>query len=113
MLNDADRGPLQRAAGVVLEPEQMEALVVKFIESGKPESWGFARPATRSACGTNPLPRRYVAFPEFDAQVLGGHYTNHPQRVQLKPTIRIAQAAADPPNPDRPAERASSLRWVC
>ncbi|MFO0843426.1 MAG: isochorismatase family protein [Gemmataceae bacterium] len=78
----------------VLPPSQM-ATLRKYVEGGKPvvglrtASHAFAARGGQAAEG-------YEAWPEFDRDVLGGHYTGHHGK-EVKATIEVAKDAADHP----------------
>jgi nicotinamidase-related amidase/type 1 glutamine amidotransferase len=59
----------------VLKPEAMEHLK-KFVESGKP-ILGIRTASHAWSLRNQPIPEGFVAWPEWDAQVFGGNYTNH------------------------------------
>jgi nicotinamidase-related amidase/type 1 glutamine amidotransferase len=78
-------------------PKAELAVIRKHIAAGKP-ILGI-RTASHSFClknGSHLAPKGQVAWPEFDAEVWGGHYTNH-HGGQFKPTVTIAAGAKGHP----------------
>jgi nicotinamidase-related amidase/type 1 glutamine amidotransferase len=74
-------------------PKEQLAVIRKHIAAGKP-ILGI-RTASHSFClknGSHEAPTGHVAWPEFDAQVWGGHYTGH-HGGQFKPTVTVAAGA--------------------
>ncbi len=67
-------------------PESL-AVVRKLIASGKPVIG--IRTASHAFCNRDgSVPEGAAAWPEFDAEVFGGHYTNH-YGVERLPTVTI------------------------
>ena len=76
----------------VLPSEQLAAIRA-HVKAGKPIIG--IRTASHAFCiknGSSKAPKGHDAWPEFDAQVWGGHYTGH-HGGKFKPTVRIADAA--------------------
>lgn len=78
----------------VLPPEQM-AVVKRFVAAGKPVIGIRTASHAFSLRGQEP-PQGTVAWPEWDAQVFGGNYTNH-YGNNLKSTIRMAPGVEEHP----------------
>ncbi|MEO8494596.1 MAG: ThuA domain-containing protein, partial [Planctomycetota bacterium] len=77
-----------------IQPERLK-IVRDFVAAGKPVVG--IRTASHAFCLRNaPAPEGLADWPEFDAQVFGGHYTNH-HGNKLTATVRIADKAADHP----------------
>jgi type 1 glutamine amidotransferase/nicotinamidase-related amidase len=75
-----------------LPTEQLDVLR-KFVASGKPVIG--VRTASHAFCLRNQSPANGLAeWPEFDAEVLGGHYTNHYGNTEY-PTITSMESTAD------------------
>jgi type 1 glutamine amidotransferase len=77
-----------------LSPEQL-AIVKRFVAAGKPVI-GLRTASHAFALRTPKTPEALAAWPEFDAEVLGGHYTGH-HGNRLKPTITSSPAASEHP----------------
>jgi sialate O-acetylesterase len=60
----------------VLPPKQM-AVIRKFVAAGKPVVGLRTASHAFSPAGKRKVPKGYAAWPEFDAEVFGGHYTGH------------------------------------
>lgn len=58
-------------------PAEQLQRIRKYIEKGKPVVGIRTASHAFSLRGNQPPPAGHAAWPEFDAQVLGGHYTNH------------------------------------
>lgn len=97
----------------VLPPEQME-IVKRFVGAGKPVVGIRTASHAFSLRGQEPA-QGMVAWPEWDAQVFGGNYTNH-YGNKLKSTVRIASGAKDHPiltdAPREPFPQGGSLYQV-
>ncbi len=77
-----------------LTPEQLK-IVRNFVAAGKPVVG--IRTASHAFCLRNaPAPDGLADWPEFDAQVLGGHYTNH-HGNKLIATVSVLGEAAEHP----------------
>jgi nicotinamidase-related amidase/type 1 glutamine amidotransferase len=77
-----------------LRPEQL-AIVRRFVESGKPVV-GIRTASHAFSQRDGATPEGHVAWPEFDAQVFGGHYTNHFGNGRASTVAKVADAAAHP-----------------
>ncbi len=76
-------------------PRADMAIVRRFVKAGKPIV-GIRTASHAFSLRSNPAPDGLEAWPEFDAQVFGGNYTNH-YGNSLKSTVRINADAADHP----------------
>ncbi|TWU56148.1 isochorismatase family protein [Rubripirellula reticaptiva] len=76
-----------------LPADQLE-IVQRFVQSGKPVVGIRTASHAFSLRGQQP-PEGCVSWPEFDATVFGGNYTNH-YGNDLKPAIELANADAHP-----------------
>ncbi|WP_404310681.1 ThuA domain-containing protein [Neorhodopirellula lusitana] len=77
-----------------LPADQLEH-VRKFVRKGKPIVG--IRTASHAFCLRKKSPPKGLdAWPEFDAEVLGGHYTNHHSR-ELSSIVRVNPAALNHP----------------
>ena len=75
-----------------LQPEQLDR-VRKYVQAGKPLIG--IRTASHAFCLRNqPPPDGTADWPEFDAQVFGGNYTNH-YGNRLQTTVRVADGVGD------------------
>ena len=70
----------------VLRPESMK-LVREFVMAGKPVV-GIRTASHAFSLRGKKTPEGYVAWPEFDAQVFGGNYTNH-HGNSLRSTVHV------------------------
>jgi nicotinamidase-related amidase/type 1 glutamine amidotransferase len=77
-----------------LKPEQLE-IVKRFVAAGKPIV-GIRTASHAFSLRTDKAPEGLAAWPEFDAQVLGGHYTGH-HGVDLKPNVTRSPDASEHP----------------
>ena len=77
-----------------LRAEQL-AIFREFVAAGKPVI-GIRTASHSFSLRNQPAPAGLADWPEFDAQVFGGNYTNH-YGNKLKSTVRIVPAAADHP----------------
>jgi type 1 glutamine amidotransferase len=76
-------------------PESQLAVVRRFVAAGKPVLG--IRTANHAFCFRNRAPAAGAAdWPEWDAEVFGGNYTNHYGRDQVT-TVRVLPSAADHP----------------
>ncbi|MGB7328727.1 MAG: isochorismatase family protein [Rubripirellula sp.] len=75
-------------------PTDQLIIVQRFVRSGKPVIGIRTASHAFSLRGQLPPPG-HVSWPEFDAAVFGGNYTNH-YANNLKPTIELANADAHP-----------------
>ncbi len=75
--------------------EQLE-LIRRFVAEGKPVIGIRTASHAFSLRDNQPSPAGCAAWPEFDAEVLGGHYTGHHDN-NLGPTIWTLPAAKDSP----------------
>jgi len=88
VLNDADAA-LFSVRRRTLKPEQL-ALVRKFVAAGKPVV-GIRTASHAFTLRNQEPPAGYAAWPEFDAEVFGGNYSNH-YGNKLKTTVTLADA---------------------
>lgn len=77
-----------------LKPERLQ-LVREFVASGKPVI-GIRTASHAFSLRKESAPEDLADWPEFDAQVFGGHYTNH-HGNKLKSVVRTVQQAIDHP----------------
>ena len=93
VLNDADIA-LFSVRRRVLKPKQM-SIIQQYVESGKPVIG--IRTSSHAFMLREQTPQNgYEAWPEWDADVFGGHYTGH-HGNQQKPTIRPVTGQSDHP----------------
>ena len=77
-----------------LRPEQL-SVIQRFVASGKPVVG--IRTASHAFCLRNkPAPEGLADWPEFDAEVFGGNYTNH-HGNKLKSSVYVVDGAGDHP----------------
>ena len=76
----------------VLPAEQL-AIVKKFVADGKPVI-GLRTASHAFAQREGSAPEGHAAWPEFDAEVLGGNYTGH-HGNKLESTVTVAEGAAN------------------
>jgi type 1 glutamine amidotransferase/nicotinamidase-related amidase len=93
VLNDADLALLS-VRRRTLTPEQLK-IVRDFVAAGKPVI-GIRTASHAFSLRNTPAPEGLADWPEFDAQVFGGHYTNH-HGNQLLATVSVRSEAADHP----------------
>lgn len=89
VLNDADVA-LFSIRRRTLPPDQL-AVVREFVESGKPVV-GIRTASHAFSLRRKPAPEGFADWPEFDAEVFGGSYSNH-HGNELKSNIAVIQAA--------------------
>ena len=92
-------------------PEEQLAVVRQYVESGKPVVGIRTASHAFSLRGAEP-PQGCTAWPEFDAQVFGGNYTNHYGNGLASTVSIVPEVAAHPilaGIPREPFEQAGSL----
>ncbi|MBC8354656.1 MAG: isochorismatase family protein [Planctomycetes bacterium] len=77
-----------------LQPARLK-IVRDFVAAGKPVI-GIRTASHAFSLRNEPAAKGLADWPEFDAQVLGGHYTNH-HGNKLQSTVRTLQEAIDHP----------------
>jgi len=75
MLDDADLAIISVRRRLL--PTNQLAALRRYVKSGKPLVGIRTASHAFSARGNAPAPAGHDAWPEFDAEVLGGHYTGH------------------------------------
>jgi type 1 glutamine amidotransferase/nicotinamidase-related amidase len=93
VLHDADVA-LISVRRRTLMPEQLK-IVRDFVAAGKPVI-GIRTASHAFSLRNAPAPEGLADWPEFDAQVFGGHYTNH-HGNRLLATVSVLSEAADHP----------------
>ncbi|HUG69543.1 MAG TPA: ThuA domain-containing protein [Pirellulaceae bacterium] len=77
-----------------LQPERLK-IVKEFVAAGKPVI-GIRTASHAFSLRNAPAPEGLADWPEFDAQVFGGHYSNH-HGNRLTATVSVLEGAADHP----------------
>jgi type 1 glutamine amidotransferase/nicotinamidase-related amidase len=93
VLQDADLA-LISVRRRTLQPERLK-FVRDFVAAGKPVI-GIRTASHAFSLRNAPAPDDLADWPEFDARVFGGHYTNH-HGNKLTATVRIVDEATDHP----------------
>ncbi|GAC1448976.1 MAG: hypothetical protein NVSMB9_32650 [Isosphaeraceae bacterium] len=94
VLDDADLAVFSVRRRVL--PSSQLAAVRRFVDAGKPLVGIRTASHAFSARGQSPIPAEHEAWPEFDAQVLGGHYTGHYPEGSRVPIVLAPGADTHP-----------------